>query len=263
MPRLSANLSTLFGDSPFLDRFGRAAKAGFKAVECQFPYKWRATDIRDRLKDNDLQLVLFNLPPGDWEKGERGLAALPGRESDFRDGLTRALDYALDLGCTRLHALSGIVGGEVDEDVSRMSYIANLRYAAQFASLSQVEVLIEPISQETIPGYFMDSLCLASDVLDESGEDNLFIQYDLYHRSFVGRELIGPYQKHADRIRHIQIAGWPGRHEPDIGELAWRETLEELDVLGYDGFVGCEYIPAGGTEAGLGWARTWLKEQER
>jgi hydroxypyruvate isomerase len=258
MPRLAANLSTMFGDSPFLDRFERAARAGFRAVECQFPYKWSAADIRDRLKDNGLQLVLFNLPPGDWEKGERGLAALPGRQNDFRDGLARALDYALDLGCTRLHAMSGILADKIVPEAMRDVYVDNLRYGAQFAALSQVEILIEPISLETIPGYFMNSLCLAGDVLDETGEDNLFIQYDLYHRSFVGRELIGPYQKYADRIRHIQIAGWPGRHEPDNGELAWRETLEELDVLGYDGFVGCEYLPAGRTEDGLGWARSWL-----
>ncbi len=258
MPRLSANLSTMFGDSPFLDRFERAAKAGFEAVECQFPYKWNAADIRDRLKDNDLQLVLFNLPPGDWEKGERGLAAIPGRETEFRDGVSRALDYALDLGCTKLHAMAGITG-ENNSDSRRQTYVGNLRYATQFAALSQVEILVEPISRETIPGYYLDSLCLAADIVDEAGEDNLFIQYDLYHRSFVGRELVGPYQKNADRIRHIQIAGWPGRHEPDNGELAWRETLEELDVLGYDGFVGCEYVPAGRTEDGLGWAKEWLR----
>ncbi len=263
MPRLAANVSTMFADAPFLDRFARAAKAGFKAVECQFPYQWNAADIRDRLKDNDLQLALFNLPAGYWAKGERGLAALAGRQNEFRDSVGRALDYALDLGCRRLHVLSGTVAAGDDAEVMRRVYVDNLRYAAQFASLSQIEVLIEPISRETMPGYFLSSLDMAADIVDEVGEGNLFIQYDLYHRSFSGPELIGPYQTYAELIRHIQIAGWPDRHEPDNGELAWRETLEELDVLGYDGFVGCEYAPAGLTEDGLGWARGWIDGPRR
>lgn len=257
MPRFAANLSTMFGDAPFLDRFARAAKAGFKAVEFQFPYAFDVNDIRVRLSDADLQLVLFNTPAGDWDQGDRGLAALPGRENEFRDGVARALDAALDLGCRRLHVMAG-VGPDSDHTAMRRTYVENLRYAAQFAAMSEIEILIEPISTDTIPGYFLASMEQAADILDEAGEENLFLQYDLFHRSFVGSELIGPYQDHAERIRHIQIAGWPDRHEPDIGDLAWRETLEELDVLGYDGFVGCEYTPVGRTEDGLGWARQWL-----
>jgi len=258
MPRLAANLSTMFGDAPFLDRFARAAKAGFRAVEFQFPYAFEVADIRARLSDSDMQLVLFNTPPGDWDSGERGLAALPGRENGFRDGVARAIDTALDLGCRRLHVMAGLAAPNADAPAMRRTFVDNLRYAAQFAAMSEIEILIEPISAESIPGYFLTSIDQAADILDEAGEENLFIQYDLYHRSFAGPELIGPYQAHAERIRHIQIAGWPGRHEPDIGELAWRETLEELDVMGYDGFVGCEYVPAGRTEDGLGWARPWL-----
>ncbi|MGB3501741.1 MAG: TIM barrel protein [Mesorhizobium sp.] len=258
MPRLSANLSTLFCDVPFLERFDRAAKAGFSAVEFQFPYEWSAADIRARMSDADVRLVLFNMPPGDFANGERGIAALPGRENEFRDGVARALDYALDLGCTRLHAMAGIAPPASDPEAMRRTFVDNLRYAAQFAALSQVEILIEPISHQSIPDYFLSSLDEAADILDEAGEDNLFIQYDLYHRSFTGPELIGPYQAYAERIRHIQIAGWPGRHEPDNGDMAWRETLEELDVVGYAGFVGCEYFPAARTEDGLGWASDWL-----
>ena len=258
MPRLAANLSTMFGDAPFLDRFARAAEAGFRAVEFQFPYAFEVADISARLSDNDLQLVLFNMPAGDWEHGDRGLASRPARRDEFRTGVGQAIDLALDLGCRRLHMLAGVVAEGESRDAARATYLDGLRYAAQFAAQSGIEVLIEPISLETMPGYFLDSLDLAADLIDEAGEENVFIQYDLYHRSFAGPELIGPYQVYAERIRHVQIAGWPGRHEPDIGELAWRETLEELDVMGYDGFVGCEYVPAGRTEDGLGWARQWL-----
>ena len=261
MPRLAANLTTMFGEAPFLDRFALAARAGFRAVEFQFPYEFEIADIRDRLADNGLRLVLFNMPPGDWRTGERGIAALPGRESEFRDGLARALDYALDLGCQRLHALAGLTP---DGDAQRLrdTYLANLRYAAQFAGVSEIEVLIEPISRESIPGYFLDDLAMAADIVDEAGEANLFIQYDLVHQRFRGEDLVSPYLDHAQMIRHVQVAGWPDRHEPDAGAPEWRAAFEALDEAGYDGFVGCEYWPAGGTEAGLGWAAQWLEGQE-
>lgn len=259
MPKLAANLTTMFGEASFLDRFALAARAGFGAVEFQFPYEFKAADIRGRLADNGLRLVLFNMPPGDWRTGERGIAALPGRESEFRDGVARALDYALDLGCTRLHALAGVASAGADAQRMRETYLANLRFAAQFAGVSGVEVLIEPISAESIPGYFLDDLAMAADIVDEAGEANLFIQYDLFHQRFRGEDLVSPYLHQAQMIRHVQVAGWPCRNEPDAGAPEWREAFEALDAAGYDGFVGCEYRPAGGTEAGLGWAAQWLK----
>ena len=252
----------MFGEAPFLDRFALAARAGFRAVEFQFPYEFEIADIRDRLADNGLRLVLFNMPPGDWRTGERGIAALPGRESEFRDGVARSLDYALDLGCTRLHALAGLTPDGADAQRMRDTYLANLRYAAQFAGVSEIEVLIEPISRESIPGYFLDDLSMAADIIDEAGEANLFIQYDLFHQRFRGEDLVSPYLDHAQTIRHVQVAGWPHRQEPDAGAPEWRAAFEALDEAGYDGFVGCEYWPAGGTEAGLGWAAQWLEGQE-
>ena len=260
MPRLAANLTTLFTDVPFLDRFGRAARAGFDAVEFQFPYEFAIDDIRARLMDTGLRPVLFNMPPGDFAAGERGLAALPGREGEFRESVALAIDVALELGVDRLHVMSGLSG----EDHERQwhTYVQNLRYAAQFAGTAGIAVLIEPISRESLPGYFLTGLDMAADAIDETGEENLYIQYDLYHRRFVGPDLVAPYLKHAERIAHVQIAGWPGRHEPDDGVLDWRPVFAALDAAGYAGFVGCEYVPAGRTEDGLGWARPWLGDGE-
>ncbi len=257
MPRLAANLTTMFQEVAFLDRFERAARAGFDAVEFQFPYAFDTAAIRARLSAHGLTLALFNMPAGDWERGDRGLACRPARRDEFRTGVAQALDVAHDLGCQRLHMLAGVA--EDDEGRARDAYVDSLRYAAQFAATAGVDVLIEPISRETIEGYFLTGLDMAAELIDEAGEDNLFIQYDLFHRRFVGPELVEPYLRHADRIRHVQIAGWPGRHEPDDGVLDWRPVFDALDGSGYAGFVGCEYWPAGQTEAGLGWARPWLE----
>jgi hydroxypyruvate isomerase len=259
LPRLAANLSTMFTDVPFLDRFERAARAGFDAVEFQFAYVFEPAEIARRLSDTGLTVALFNMPAGDWEHGDRGLACRPARREEFRTGVGQAIDLALDLGCRRLHMLAGAVGPGGDEELLRETYVDNLRYAAQFCAMSGIEVLIEPISRESMPGYFLTGLDMAADLIDEAGEDNVFLQYDLYHRRFVGADLVAPFLKHADAIRHVQIAGWPGRHEPDVGVIDWRGALEALDGAGYAGFVGCEYWPAGRTEDGLGWARPWLR----
>ncbi|MFH1794504.1 MAG: TIM barrel protein [Pseudomonadota bacterium] len=260
MPRLAANLSTMFPDAPFLDRFERAAKAGFDAVEFQFAYVFEPAEIAARLSDTGLTLALFNMPAGDWEHGDRGLATRPARREEFRTGVGQAIGLALELGCKRLHMLAGIVAPGDDEDVLRATYVDNLRYAAQFCGTAGIEVLIEPISRESMPGYFLTGLDMAADLIDEAGEENVFLQYDLYHRRFVGEDLVSPYRKHADRIRHVQVAGWPGRHEPDVGVLDWQAAFAALDAANYAGFVGCEYWPAGKTEDGLGWARPWLGE---
>jgi hydroxypyruvate isomerase len=259
LPRLAANLSTLFQDAPFLDRFERAAKAGFDAVEFQFAYVFEAEAIRSRLLDHGLTLALFNMPAGDWERGERGLAALASRREEFRAGVAQAIERALELGCPRLHMMAGVAPADAAEDTLRATYVDNLRYAAQFAATSGIEVLIEPISRESMPGYFLTGLDMAADLIDEAGEENVFLQYDLYHRRFVGADLVAPFRKHADLIRHVQVAGWPGRHEPDDGVLDWQSAFAALDEACYAGFVGCEYWPAGLTEDGLGWARPWLR----
>ncbi|MBX3574639.1 MAG: TIM barrel protein [Mesorhizobium sp.] len=258
MPRLAANLSTMFADAPFLHRFERAAKAGFDAVEFQFAYVFDPAEIAARLSDTGLRLALFNMPAGDWEHGDRGLASRPARREEFRTGVGQAIDLALELGCKRLHMLAGVVTPDDDEDALRQTYVDNLRYAAQFCATAGIEVLIEPISRESFPAYFLSGLDMAADLIDEAGEENVFLQYDLYHRRFVGEDLVAPYLKHADRIRHVQVAGWPGRHEPDVGVLDWPAAFAALDAANYAGFVGCEYWPAGRTEDGLGWARPWL-----
>jgi hydroxypyruvate isomerase len=258
MPRLAANLSTMFTDAPFLDRFGRAAAVGFDAVEFQFAYVFDPAEIRDRLARHDLSLALFNMPAGDWDRGERGLACRAARRDEFRTGVGQAIDLALELGCTRLHMLAGLVAAGDDEEALRATYVDSLRYAAQFCATAGIDVLIEPISRESFPGYFLTGLDMAADLIDEAGEENVFIQYDLYHRRFVGEDLATPYRKHADRIRHVQVAGWPGRHEPDIGVLDYAAAFAALDAAGYAGFVGCEYFPVGVCEDGLGWARPWL-----
>lgn len=263
MPRLAANLSTLFLDAPFLDRFERAAKAGFEAVEFQFAYVFEVEDIRARLADNGLRLMLFNMPAGDWDHGERGLAAIASRRDEFRVGVAQAVERAAELGCTRLHMMAGVVAERADLGAMRATYVDNLRYAAQFAAQAGIEVLIEPISPETIPGYFLSDLEMAADLLDEADEPNAFLQYDLFHRRFAGPDLVTPFDVHADRIRHVQVAGWPHRHEPDHAAPEWRAAFDALDAAGYPGVVGCEYWPAGRTEDGLGWARPWLQRGGR
>lgn len=262
MPRLAANLSTLFAEVPFLDRFERAARAGFSAVEFQFAYEIDVAEIAARLVDNGLSLALFNTPAGDWERGERGLAASPARVDAFRTGLSQALDRAIDLGCPRVHVLAGLTTGDADARAMREVYIDNLRYAAQFAALSGVEILIEPISRQAIPDYFLSGIDMAADIVDEVGEENLFIQYDLFHQRFEGAELADVFETHTQRIRHVQVAGWPHRHEPDEAAPEWRAAFAALDAAGYAGFVGCEYFPAGKTEQGLAWARPWLEVDE-
>lgn len=248
----------MFTDVPFLDRFARAATAGFEAVEFQFAYVFEPREIAARLSDTGLTLALFNMPAGDWEHSDRGLACRASRRDEFRTGVGQAIDLALELGCKRLHMLAGIVGPGDDEDALRATYVDNLRYAAQFAAMSGIAVLIEPISRESMPGYFLTGLDMAADLIDEAGEDNLFLQYDLYHRRFVGADLVAPFLKHAERIRHVQVAGWPGRHEPDVGVLDWQAAFAALDAAHYAGFVGCEYFPAGRTEDGLSWAGPFL-----
>jgi len=251
MPRFAANLSFMFNEVPFLDRFEAAAKAGFKAVEFLFPYEFKAEEIAARLKANGLTQVLFNLPPGDWTKGERGLAALPGREADFEAAVGSALKYADVLGCKRIHAMPGLRHHGAD----RKTYVNNLRKAARMAAPSGVDVIIEPINTRDIPGFFLNTTGEARAVIYEVGEKNLGLQFDLYHRAIQEGDVAMAIREFGHLARHYQIANPPDRHEPDHGEMNYAYLFKLVDETGFDGYMGCEYKPRNGTVEGLKWAK--------
>jgi hydroxypyruvate isomerase len=250
MPRFAANLSMMFNEVPFLDRFEAAAKAGFRAVEFLFPYEHPKAEIALRLKANGLTQALFNLPPGDWAKGERGLAALAGREADFEAALTEALGYAEVTGCRLLHAMPGLRHHGAD----RRTYIANLRKAAKRAAADGVSIIIEPINTRDIPGFFLNTTAEARAVIHEVAEPNLGLQFDLYHRQIQEGDTAMAIREFGHLARHYQIASPPDRGEPDDGEMNYRFLFAEIDRSGFGGHVGCEYRPRGDTVAGLKWA---------
>ena len=258
MPKLAANLSMMYQEHPFLDRFAAAAKDGFKAVEFLFPYDFPAADVKARLGDAGLVLALFNAPPGNWGAGERGLSSLPGREEEFRRGVATALDYARALGNQRLHVMAGLIQPGEDRAGHRAVYLANLAYAAKQAASLGITVVIEPINTRDIPGFFLNRQDEAHAICAEVGAPNLKVQFDLYHCQIVEGDLAMKLRKYMAGTGHIQIAGVPERHEPDIGEINYPYLFGVMDELGYDGWVGCEYRPRGETSAGLGWARPWL-----
>ncbi len=249
MPRFAANLSFMFTEVPFLERFEAAARSGFKAVEFLFPYEWPATEIAARLKANGLIQALFNLPPGDWAKGERGLASLPGREAEFEAAVAQALSYAEALGCQRLHAMAGLR----HHGASRATYIANLRKAAKTAAPSGVDLVIEPINARDIPGFFLNTTAEARAVIHEVAAPNLGLQFDLYHRQIQEGDLVTAIAEFGGLAKHYQIASPPDRGEPDEGEINYRYLLKKIDESGFTGWIGCEYKPRGGTVAGLSW----------
>ena len=260
MPRLAANLSYLFTERPFLDRFEAAARCGFRAVEHQFPYtEAPESAIRERLRAYDLQVVLFNLPPGN--EGERGLGGLPGREAEFREGLELALRYCRATGCPRLHAMWGVPDAETSLAESRATFVANLREAAPRAADAGVTLLVEPLNHRDNPGYPLNRQADAHALVAEVGAPNVKVQFDLYHCQIVEGDVAPKLDRWVggpdSNVGHIQIAGPPDRLEPDAGELNYAWLLPRIDALGYAGWVGCEYRPAAGTEAGLGWARPW------
>ena len=253
MPRFAANLSMLFTEVPFLDRFERAAAAGFEAVELQFPYAFEAAAIRERLDRHRLQLVLHNVPAGDWDAGDRGIACQPERVDAFRDGIATAIDYARTLGVPQLNVLSGKAPDGVDDDTVRSTFVENLRYAAKRLDDAGLRLLIEPVNRRDVPGFWLDTTTRAFAILDEVAAPNAFVQYDVYHAQRSEGELAATLQSRLDRIGHVQVADNPGRHEPGSGEIDYRFVFAHLDRIGYDGWVGCEYKPAGTTEDGLGW----------
>ena len=255
MPQFAANLTMLFTEHAFLDRFEAAAKAGFKAVEFLFPYAWTAEAIRQQLDANGLKLVLHNLPAGDWDAGDRGMACDPDRVSEFRDGVGTAIAYAKVLGVGQLNCLAGKAPAGVSPDLLRKTFVENLRFAAAELKKENLRLLIEPINTFDIPGFYLHRTAQAIEILDEVGADNAFVQYDIYHAQRMEGELANTAQKHLARIGHMQLADNPGRNEPGTGEINYAFLFAHLDRIGYDGWIGCEYKPATTTEAGLGWIR--------
>jgi hydroxypyruvate isomerase len=257
MIKFAANLSMLYTEYDFLDRFQAAAEDGFRAVEFMFPYAWPAKELAARLDGCGQAQVLFNGPPGREDAGERGLACLPGREAEFRDGIASALEYAEALSCPRVHVMAGLVPQGTDRAQWRDTYVRNLAWAAEAAAKSSRDILIEPINTRDIPGYFLNRQEDAHAIVQEVGAANLKVQMDLYHCQIVEGDLETRIRQYlpTGRVGHIQIAGVPARHEPDAGEVNFPHLFRVLNELGYDGSIGCEYRPAAGTRAGLGWLR--------
>jgi len=253
MPKFAANLTMLFNEVPFLERFALASEAGFEAVEYLFPYDYNATELKQELDQNNLVQVLHNLPAGNWGKGERGIAVLPDRIDEFRRGVVMAIDYATALGCKQVNCLSGIAPKGLGDDVLRSTFVHNLRLAAQELAKYDIRLLIEPINTYDIPGFYLNTVEQAASIIEEVGSDNLFIQYDLYHQQRTRGELVATYERHKQLITHIQLADNPGRNEPGTGEINYPFVFKALDQSGYDGWIGCEYKPKTETQRGLVW----------
>ncbi|MGF6697574.1 hydroxypyruvate isomerase [Paraburkholderia sp. MM5496-R1] len=256
MPKFAANLTMLFNEVPFLDRFAAAANAGFHAVEFLFPYPYSIAELSARLQQNRLKLVLHNLPAGNWEAGERGIACLPDRVAEFQEGVGRAIEYASALKVPQLNCLVGIPGANVDADTARATIVDNLRFAARELKKAGIRLLVEPCNSYDIPGFALNRSRDGLDVIREVGSDNLFLQYDIYHMQRMEGELAATIEKNLAQIAHIQLADNPGRHEPGTGEINYPYLFALLDSLGYDGYVGCEYKPRTTTDAGLGWVQS-------
>lgn len=254
MPKFAANLSMMFNEVDFLDRFAMAAEAGFNAVEFLFPYDYAPDEIRQRLQQHQLTQALFNMPPGDWASGERGLAALAGREADFRNALEKAIPYIEATGVGRIHAMAGIIT-DGDRAKARDVYLSNLSWAAQRMREINIDVLIEPINnvRDMPPGFFLNRTDDAAEIIAELNEPNVKLQFDIYHCQIMEGDVAKRLEKHFAITAHIQIAGVPDRNEPDIGELNYPFLFDKLDELGFTGYVGCEYRPKAGTVEGLGW----------
>ncbi|QBE66019.1 hydroxypyruvate isomerase [Pseudoduganella lutea] len=253
MPRFAANLTMLFNELPFLERFKAAADAGFKGVEYLFPYPFAKEELAAQLEQHGLTQVLHNLPAGNWEKGERGIACHPDRVEEFREGVDRAIEYATALRCRTVNCLVGIAPAGVSEEVLRKTVVDNLAYAAAKLKEAGIRLLVEPINTYDIPGFYLNRTEQALRLLDEVGSDNLFVQYDVYHAQRTEGELGATLTRHLNRIGHIQVADNPGRNEPGTGEINYGWLFRHIDKIGYDGWIGCEYKPAGDTREGLSW----------
>jgi hydroxypyruvate isomerase len=257
MIKLAANVSCLFADVPFLDRYAKAAAAGFKGIECLFPYEHLTAEVAACLEANALEQVLFNAPAGDWAGGERGFAAVPGREGDFRASIDQALRYADATAVRRIHVMAGIASSR--DQRARATYLANLEYAAQRFAEHDITLLIEPLNYRDVPGYFLANFDHALTLIRTLGADNVRLQFDIYHRQILCGDVTVGLREAFREIGHIQIASVPARNEPDRGELSLPYLFRTLEELGYDGWIGCEYRPAGRTEEGLEWAAGYLR----
>jgi len=258
MPRFNANLSMLFTEVDFLDRFGRAAKAGFKGVEFLFPYEWDKEQLAELLQKHGLEQILHNLPPGNWAAGERGIACLPGRESEFQEGVGLAIEYAKALKCPRLNCLVGMTPQEVPADKARGALVGNLRFAAEALKKEGIQLLIEAINGYDMPGFYLQRTGEALKLMDEVAHPNIWFQYDIYHMQVMEGNLTKTIRDNLARISHMQLADNPGRHEPGTGEINYENLFRFIDEAGYQGWIGCEYKPAGQTEDGLTWAQKYL-----
>ena len=253
MINLAANLTMLYNELDFLDRFDAAGKSGFAGVEYLFPYAYPKEELVERLAKHKLTQVLHNLPAGDWAAGERGIACHPGRVGEFQEGVGTAIDYAQALGCKQINCLAGIAPAGVDREKVRGTFVANLRFAAEKLGAAGIKLLIEPINTYDIPGFWLSRTQQALDVIRDTGSPNLFVQYDIYHMQRMEGELANTIKAHLPQIAHLQLADNPGRNEPGTGEINYRFLLGFIDSIGYDGWIGCEYKPKGKTIDGLGW----------
>jgi len=258
MLRFSANISMLFKEVEFPERFDAAAQAGFKAVEIQFPYGWSKRQLGEIAQHAGVEVVLINIPAGDSEKGDRGIACLPDRVAEFREGVARAVDYAGALGCKQMNCLAGVTPPNVPEAKLHETYVWNLRYAAAELARRGMTLLIEPINTQTVPGFYLNKSAQALAIIDEAGAANLKLQYDLFHMRIMGEDLARTLTANLARIGHMQVADVPGRHEPGTGKIDFPLLFDLIDRLGYQGWIGAEYVPAGKTEDGLAWARKYL-----
>jgi hydroxypyruvate isomerase len=257
MPNFDANLTMLFNEVEFLDRFHAAAKAGFHGVEFLFPYAYRKEQLAERLQANGLTQVLHNLPAGDWARGERGIACLPDRMAEFQDGVGQAIEYARALQCAQLNCLAGITPAAIDPAKIRDTLVRNLQFAATQLEAAGIRLLLEPCNTRDIPGFYLNRSQQAIEIIDAVGSDNLYLQYDIYHMQVMEGNLAPTIQRHLDRIRHFQLADNPGRNEPGTGEINYPFLFGWIDKLGYAGWIGCEYKPAKSTVEGLGWIKPY------
>jgi hydroxypyruvate isomerase len=259
MPKFAANLTMLFNELPFIERFEAAAWAGFEGVEYLFPYDFDKDELAARLRRYGLTQVLHNLPAGNWSAGERGIAILPDRIREFREGVSRAIDYAGTLGCRQINCLAGIAPKGANPSLLRETLLANLDFAARALKEAGIKLLIEPINTRDIPGFFLTNTRQAAGLIEESGSDNLYVQYDIYHMQIMEGDLVRTIEANLPRIAHIQLADNPGRHEPGTGEINYPFLFGRIDSLGYDGWIGCEYKPTTTTAEGLGWFAPYAK----
>ncbi len=258
MPNFNANLSMMFNEVPFLERFGAAAGAGFRGVEFLFPYDFPAAQIKEQLDKHKLQMVLFNMPPGDFAAGDRGMACDPGKTAQFQENVGKTLEYARALGATQLHCMAGLKPRGIGEDKMRETYIANLQFAGKELAKQSMKLLIEAINTRDIPGFYLNYSRQAFDIMHYANVPNLYFQYDIYHMQIMEGDLAPAIEKNLAKIAHMQLADTPGRHEPGTGEINYPFLFQFIDRIGYKGWIGCEYRPAGKTEDGLGWLKPYL-----